>query len=83
MDEIDQAFYDLVVAQRNAAWHENEKLLSRLAAIDGHIAKFMKATETVLERYDHSVTTVCLGNPFREDTSTEEVLLEIEQELNK
>ena len=83
MDEIDQAFYDLVVAQRNSAWHENEKLLSRLAAIEGHIAKFMKATETVLDRYDINTTKIIWGNPFREDTSTEEVLAEIEQELNK
>lgn len=46
---VGEAFYDLTVAQRNAAWAEVETLKSRLAAIEGHIAKYETAVRTAID----------------------------------
>lgn len=57
MNDVDQAFYDLTVAQRNAAWYEIEKLKSRLAAIEGHLAKYEDAIMKEIDEGTYYVET--------------------------
>lgn len=86
MDECDQAFYELTVSQRNLAWYQLEKAESRIAALEGHLAKYREATRTVLEREGYEwywQETWNYGGYEWHSVDIENVLEEIEKELNR
>lgn len=75
--------FDTAIQQRNTAWDEFEAFKSRIVALEGHLAKYRQATETVLDRYDIGTSECIRGNYFTESTDVETVLDEIDQELSK
>lgn len=81
----DQAFYDLTVQQRNAAWAEVEVLKSRLAAHEGHLDKFKAAVGTTLDdyyAYGGREGCSCHGYEYYIDIDPDEFWATVERHLN-